>query len=253
MSKKSSVETTRNPSLAQYVRHDVISTAVSFLLNPQVKGRSHEEKRHFLLHKGLTFPEIDLAMESANQGLPYSVMMMKQQQSSGHNHNLSLLPSSHQHYPPSGPTHFHHNVHYDYPGAFVMTRALIPSIAVASSFLYGLYLLWKKYLEPRIFGHQKHPLVLIQENLMKLQETVELLNSTMKQLEVNIVDQLKKEIESNARPSPQERAETESLKKELASIKSLLLGRKQFPEAPIPSHQASIPSWQLTDEAKDRQ
>lgn len=231
-----------------FIRHDVVSTAVNFLLDPRVRITTEVEKRHFLLKKGLTLQEIDAAIKHAGLGIPYSIKT-----------SLTSFPNTHvlsnrPYLPTVGPTHFHQQVHYGYPGAFVMTRALVPSIAIASSLFYGLYLLWKKYLEPIIYGHnnKKHPLVLIQENLTKLQETIDLLNVSVKQLEVNIVDKMKQEIESKARPSPQETAAIDSIKKELSSIKSLLLGRKQFPEAPV--HQKSIPSWQLTDEeAKDRQ
>lgn len=238
------------PQPQHFVRHEVVSTAVSFLLNPRVRRNPEDAKRHFLLKKGLTLQEIEIALKHASQGIPYSLATVTSMQNSLQPPTVSTGPS--HPFLPVGATHFHQQVHYEYPGTFAMTRALIPSIAVASSIFYGLYLLWKNYLEPRIYGRKKHPLVLIQENLMKLQETIDLLNVSMKQMEVNIVDKLRKEIESKARPSPQETAAIDSIKKELSSIKSLLLGRKQFPEAPM--HQKSIPSWQLTDEvAKDRQ
>jgi len=206
-----------------------------------VRGTSTEEKRLFLFQKGLSIKEVEVALEAAGRGIPYTQHRMV-----------------HQSLPPAlPPQQYTTHLHYEYPGAFAMTRALVPSIAIASSFLYGLYMVWKRFLEPRLYGSRKHPLVLIQENLVKMQETLDLLNNGLKQLEVNIVEKLKKELESKTRPSPVEEAAIESIKKELSSIKALLLGRKQFPEAPttlptIKDHPVSIPSWQLTEEVKDR-
>lgn len=223
----------------------MVSTAVNFLLNPRVKSNSVGDKRHFLIRKGLTNEEIDVALDYASKGIPFVAPISSHPtylQSSG-------LPS---HF---APTHLHQQVHYQYsmPGPFMMTRAIMPSFMMMSGIIYGLYVFYKHYIEPRLFGIQKHPYTVIQEQLTQLTELIKTVNESIKKMEDNIVDRLKKDLEAASKPSVEEVAAWKDIKKELASIKSLLLGRKQFPEAPIPSHQASIPSWQLTDDIKERQ
>lgn len=235
-------------SAAPPVRHDLLSTAVSFLLNPRVKGNSEDQKRMFLIRKGLAPHEIDLAIDYANRGMAFPSRAVDcGTDALNPVRGLPHLP------PPLSPI-YRHEIQYQYPGTFAMTRALVPSFILVSGLFYGFYLLYRRF-QHLLFGEvekKKHPLVQVQESLQQLTVICESLNRSIHELEDNIVSKVKKEMESLTRPSPQEVAAVSEIKKELASVKALLLGRKQFPESPSLT-QASIPAWQMTDQSKERQ
>ena len=232
------------------VRNDLLSKAVSFLLNPRVRGNSEDQKRVFLIWKGLTPHEIDLAIDFANRGVPFPSRMVD-----GGSGEVYPLDQFHQqqHLPAPAAHLYRHEIQYQYPGTFAMTRALVPSFIVVSGLFYGLYLLYRRF-QHLLFGdqQQKHALVQVQESLQQLTVICESLNKSIHEMEDNIVAKMRKEMESLTRPSAQEVAAVSEIKKELASVKALLLGRKQFPESPSLT-QASIPAWQMTDESKERQ
>lgn len=203
----------------------------------------------FLIRKGLTPHEIDLAIDYANRGISFpsrttSISGYEAAHPLERFHQQHLLPSSQL---------YRHEIMYQYPGTFAMTRSLVPSFIVVSGLFYGLYLLYRRF-QHLLFGEdqKKHPLVQVQESLQQLTVICESLNKSIHELEDNIVCKMRKEMESLTRPSPQEVAAVSEIKKELASVKALLLGRKQFPDSPSLT-QASIPAWQMTDESKERQ
>lgn len=222
------------------LRHELVSTAVSFLSNPQVVNNSVAQKKAFLLRKGLTSDEVEHAIEWASKGMgayrppqdpkvpdPFAVGMYR---------------------PVPYPTPV-----YQPPGLWFATQSLAPAVALVAGMAYGLYLFYKNYIEPRLFSRKKHPLVLIMEGINKLSETVDKMNDGLVTIELNIRKQIEKEMAAHSRPTPTEVAAINEIKREIQSIKTLLLNRKNFPEAPIPSHQVSIPEWQKSDDAKDRQ
>lgn len=235
-------------SAAPPVRPDLLSTAVSFLLNPRVKGNSEDQKRMFLIRKGLAPHEIDVAIDYANRGILFPSHSVD-----GGTDSLQRLHPQ-QYLPSPAAAVYRHEIQYQYPGTFAMTRALVPSFILVSGLFYGFYLLYRRF-QHLLFGQEekkKHPLVQVQESLQQLTVICESLNRSIHELEDNIVSKVRKEMESLTRPSPQEVAAVSEIKKELASVKALLLGRKQFPESPSLT-QASIPAWQMTDESKERQ
>lgn len=226
-----------------------MSTAASFLLNARVRDKSEDEKRLFLIRKGLTPHEIDVAIDCATRRVAVPSRFPDSRSAGG---SLHALDQFHQQSCTS-PQLFRHEILYQYPGTFAMTRALVPSLIIMSGLFYGLYLLYQR-LQHLLFGHkqEKHPLLLVQEGLQQLTDICETLNKNVRDIENNIVIRVRQEMESLSRPSAEERAALNDMKKELASVKALLLGRKQFPESPSLS-QVSIPAWQMADESKDRQ
>lgn len=208
-----------------------------FLLNPRVKTSPLAQKRTFLLHKGLTSHEIDAAIERASSGQLF--LAAPARPASG-----ALYPSDVYGRPPSHP----YTVQYDHPSIWLTTRTLVPAVAVAAGVAYGIYVFYKKYLERLLFGKQKHPLLVIQESVQKLTDSMNALRESLTSLETNIKQQIERDLSAYARPSPAEIAAMNDIKTEVLSLKALLLNRKQFPAAP--RIKASIPSWQLSDEIK---
>lgn len=231
-----------------HLRNDLVSTAISFLLNERVRDKSEDQKRIFLIRKGLTAEEIEVAIDCASRGLPLTSRIPDKRSSGGSLHHLD-----HERNSCVSPQVYRHEILYQYPGTFAMTRALVPSFILMSGIFYGLYLLYRRFqhlIFPR--KQEKHPLLLVQEALQQLTDVCDSMNKSIRELEENIVTRMRNEMQSLTRPSAEAQAAVNEIKKELSSIKALLLGRKQFPESP-PLTQVSIPAWQMTDESKDRQ
>ncbi len=211
------------------IRENMVSTAVSFLLNPRVINSPLTQKRTFLLKKGLSLEEIDLAIDRATHS-SHSSVSQPFIQNNDNNRSIIPLPLS----PPSSPSFF------------IRSTNFMTSVALFGGFLYGAYVFYKKYIEPLLFEDKepkKHPFVTIQEQLNQLSNAMTLLQTNISTIESNIKKQI--ETELLLIKSPQE-VTIHELKTELSSIKALLLNRRQFAATPIPS----IPLWQM-DSNKD--
>ena len=187
------------------------------------------------MRKGLTSDEVDYAIECASNGQAYHPTL-----------DSGTEPGLYRPIPYPNPV-------YQPPGLWMVTESLAPAVALVAGIAYGVYLIYKNYIEPLLFGQKKHPLLLIMEGINRLSETVDKLNEGLVSIELNIRKQIEKDLALNSRPTPAEKAALNDLKKEILSVKTLLLNRKNFPEAPIPSQSVSIPEWQMADEPKDRQ
>ena len=232
---------------------DLVSTAVSFLSNARVKGNSEDQKRFFLISKGLTPHEIDMAIDFAKRGVHPASSSRAATLAADGAHPLHRFDQMSGSAAPAVPHVFRHDIHYDFPGSFAMTRALVPSLLLFSGLVYGAYLLLRRW-RVWMWGERKHPLLQVQECLQQLTVMQDSLSRRIDQLEQSILSSMRRELESLVRPTAQEVAAVAEIKKELASIKSLLLGRKQFPESPsLTASAACIPSWQMTDDSKERQ
>ncbi len=206
------------------IRENMVSTAVSFLLNPRVINSPLTQKRTFLLKKGLSLEEIDLAIDRATHSSQPFIQ--------NNDNNRSIIP------PPVSLR--------SSPSFFIRSTNLMTSVALFGGFLYGAYVFYKKYIEPLLFEDKepkKHPFVTIQEQLNQLSNAMTLLQTNISTIESNIKKQI--EAELVLIKSPQD-VTLHELKTELSSIKALLLNRRQFAATPIPS----IPLWQM-DSNKD--
>lgn len=238
------------------MRHELISTAVTFLKDSRVSFHSIEEKKNFLLNKGLNLSEINLALNIASNGTTSNQLTQ-------YNNGQGV-----QMYPPV----LYNNNQYAhgslYPTGLQMVTSLVPPLVIAYGTIYGLYMLYKKYIEPRLFGPpKKHPLYIIIDSVNKLQQSVDAIKLSLEKMEENIVTKLKEEVIKFDKISSMERLAASDLKKELSSLKALLLGRNNFPETPAIGSigkkiqdssstivTATIPSWQLASEdEKERQ
>jgi len=208
----------------ELIRENMVTTAVSFLLNPRVINSPLAQKRTFLLKKGLSLEEIDLAIDRATRSSQPFIQ--------DNDNNRSIIP------PPLSPP--------SSPSFFIRSTNFMTSVALFGGFLYGAYVFYKKYIEPLLFEEKepkKHPFVTIQEQLNQLSNAMTLLQTNISAIESNIKKQIEAELQLIK--SPQD-VTIHELKTELSSIKALLLNRRQFAATPIPS----IPLWQM-DSNKD--
>lgn len=135
-------------------------------------------------------------------------------------------------------------------GVWATTRSLAPSVAMVAGIAYGLYLFYKRYIEPILFGRQKHPFLIIQESVDKLTQSMDSLRDSINSMESNIKKQIEDDLAVAARSRSVEMAAVNDIKAEVISLKALLLNREQFPAAPKLIKSASIPTWQLSDDVK---
>ncbi|XP_015919755.2 peroxisomal membrane protein PEX14 [Parasteatoda tepidariorum] len=218
---------TNNEKIADSsIRDHLVETAVNFLLNPDVRQRHDDSKINFLKKKGLTNAEISAAFDRVKLDSRYANSSVS-----------SDLTNKLYHTVPSAP----------YQGYSFLSRltGLSSSLIIFGVAIYGLHHLYKKFIRPWLLNEDEESLNPIKEltkNLALLTETVEKLHATvMKQNEeINKLLQIEG---CGYAPTP---VILEDVKREVSSLKSILISRHQFPAMPqTQTIKATIPSWQL--------
>ncbi|XP_076874611.1 LOW QUALITY PROTEIN: peroxisomal membrane protein PEX14 [Brachyhypopomus gauderio] len=218
-------------------RETLIATAVKFLQNPKVRQSPLATRRAFLKKKGLSDEEVEMAIQRSGSTQEALV--------------LSPAPPTHtlQHLPPPGP--------YGPPGYRWRDYGALAIIMAGMAF--GFHHLYRKYIVPLIMGgrEDKQHLQRMERSMAEmsgtLAQTVTQLQTTLASVQELLVQQQKRiqemsqELASSQASSTTNRMmESQSiseLKAEIASLKGLLLSRRQFPASPsLPK----IPSWQIS-------
>lgn len=212
------------------LREHLITTAVKFLNNPNVKRSAITQKQSFLRSKGLTENEIQAACERAgvftidpNQ----TVISMDVEASSNamgrySKANYVIQPQT----------------------WFGRIRETLSSVAMIGGLMYGVYLFYKKFIEPLIFGSKKKKP--IEEQISELDKSV---GKRMDELNIEL-GKIKDELNRcNSQKLPTDLAH---VKTDLDAIKGLLLNRKQFASPNLPMVPPSIPAWQLQSQSQER-
>ncbi|CAG5074019.1 Similar to PEX14: Peroxisomal membrane protein PEX14 (Cricetulus longicaudatus), partial [Cotesia congregata] len=208
-----------------------ISTAVKFLQNPKVTASSSDKKYQFLLNKGLTDDEIKKAFSLASIVLPidnktgFTAVSIP---SYNNNNNNSTNVDNNS-------VHNNNSVQIQ-PKWIYAVKDFINITAFIGTTLYCLHWAYKKFIEPLLFKSKKSPIKPVDKNEELLKDMKEMKKS-MAKLEEKV-----DKITCNDMSDPSVPLLVQELKTDVASLKGLLLSRKQFPSAP-----PSIPSWQLDD------
>lgn len=220
----------------QPIRHNLVNTAAHFLLNPSVVDKPNENKTAFLRKKGLTDAEIALAYGKAeNESKSKPVQ----------NNNFPSNPSI---FPPPLPV-------YRKPRSFWSRLSKISSsLIILGVALFGAHYVYKKYIEPLLFGNMK------EDKFLKLEKQLLEMKNTLSQLERHILTledsygskntQLDKFLQNEVNEYYPTHLALKELKNEIASVKSLFLNRHQFPALPKVTP-PSIPQWQLPSKEND--
>ncbi|XP_070825292.1 peroxisomal membrane protein PEX14 isoform X2 [Chaetodon trifascialis] len=218
-------------------REALITTAVKFLQNPKVRQSPLATRKAFLKKKGLTDEEVEIAIQrsgSTEEVLPLSPV--------GPPHPLhatQLVPAPHS---PTG---------YRWRDYGALTIIMV-------GIAFGFHQLYKKYILPLIMGSRedKKHLQRMESNIAAmsgtLTQTVSQLQQTLVSVQELLIQQQQRIQELSQELAAAEASSSTSrvldnqtvgeLKAEIASLKGLLLSRKQFPSTPtIPK----IPSWQI--------
>lgn len=208
-------------------REELISTAVKFLQNPNVQKSSLAHRQAFLKKKGLTEEEVQIACERAGAFQnPYNdgqlqTMLQNQVVPMGNKPPYILQP----------------------PTFWSRTRDILNTVAIIGGITYGLYLLYKKYIEPFLFG--------IERKQKSIEDSISEMSEDLKKVNANIekISEHQKQLAEQSTAVKQ----IQDLKAEIATVKGLLLNRHQFPAATTsnPLVPPSIPAWQLSPRATD--
>ncbi|ALC44778.1 Pex14 [Drosophila busckii] len=194
-------------------RESLITTAVSFLQNTKVRHTTLIQKQQFLRSKGLTSHEIQLACERAGvfSHDPNTIINIGSQ-----------LAVQHQ------------------QTAFGRLRELLYTTTLLSGVVYAVYLFWRKYIAPFLFGTPKKKSVdkALEDIDKKVETSTQALNAEISAVKDLITVQQKEQAQQMNR-------EFSNFRSDLDAIKGLLLNRKQFASPVAPSTVPSIPAWQL--------
>ncbi|XP_053687739.1 peroxisomal membrane protein PEX14 isoform X2 [Sabethes cyaneus] len=212
------------------LREHLISTAVKFLNNPNVVRSAINQKQAFLRSKGLNEEEIQLACERAG-------VFTKDPTVTNHQTVISMGVES--------SSAFSKYAVQPQQGWFGRVKEMLSSVALISGLMYGVYLFYKKYIEPVIFRNKvKKP---VDEQIADLSKTVEVKIDNLNLELIKIKDELNRVNQTQSAAK-----ELANFKTDLDSIKGLLLNRKQFASPALPVVRPSIPAWQLQSQSQER-
>lgn len=183
---------------------------MSFLQNPNVARSSIVQKENFLRSKGLSDEEIRLAFQQAG-------IFAKDPNSTIINMEIGHRPVVAQ---PTNPITSLSPLYRTPETALHKFYNIISSTAMVTGIAYAIYYVYKKFIEPFLFGRKKDK-----------KSTTELLNDLDKKMEKNIrklgveITALKDELRSSYTGDHVLRQDMLAFKNDLDSIKGLLLNR----------------------------
>ncbi|XP_059615109.1 peroxisomal membrane protein PEX14 [Phlebotomus argentipes] len=195
-------------------RENLISTAVTFLQNPNVARSALDQKRGFLRSKGLREDEIELACQRAG------VYSLDPKQI----HTVVNMSSGYALTPPS---------------LFVRIREALQSAAVFGAIAWCIIWLYRNYIEPFLFGRKRRKSV--RDSVTELEDRVRSGFTDLNAEVAKLQHDLDRAVQRSALHE-----EILTIKSEVEAVKGILLSRKQFSQAVPPS----IPAWQLLDKAQ---
>lgn len=195
------------------IRKKLLYSALNFLNNPRLGLTSTDQKSAFLLKKGLTQDEIDLVFQLA---------ISRPSTDATVSNELDLLTASL--YASQSPFQTKSTL----SGKLLN---LIFTLTVYGAFAYGSYTLYQTYVRP----YFSEPVPRKEPQKEELRQEVQELGERINKL-ADSVSTVHEFVRSYCRVRDDSML---LLKAELASVKSLLVSRNNFPSVP------SIPKWQL--------
>ncbi|PSN35723.1 Peroxisomal membrane protein PEX14 [Blattella germanica] len=202
-----------------------ITTAVTFLLHPTVQKSSLANRQAFLKKKGLTDDEVLIACELAG---PFQ---------SPYNGQLQTMLQS-----PAVPVSFYlQNV---VPATlWSATKRILIKVAIIGGISFGVYMLYKKYVERYLLG--------IERKQKALEDSLAEVNNTLK----GISKELDRITEQQRQQSEEATNQIQDLKTEITTIKGDFLSRHQFAAATgialVPPFAYQLSSQQMGDEEQE--
>ncbi|XP_050539551.1 peroxisomal membrane protein PEX14 [Daktulosphaira vitifoliae] len=202
------------------IRENYVTKAIEFLNAETIRNTPSDRKVQFLKSKGLTAQEINVAFSRISD------INFPNQQFNSSNQFQPYYNSTHSYGVLQKP--------YETQGWF---RKLFGPIALASTFIYICFHIYKKYIEVWLFGTQKPT---VEERLQMVELSIQKCLLLLEKKNLESEDHISKHQTHN-------QIENDFIKQELKSLKSLLLSRNQFPPA---NGTPSLPQWQQTKQLK---
>nr|CAD7407746.1 unnamed protein product [Timema cristinae] len=205
-----------------------VNKAADFLRNPKVYKSARDRQEEFLKSKGLTDDEVQIAFQRAN-------VLIQEDQRIQMRHpppHTTLAVQSHPNYVLPQPTRWS------------KFREMGNTAALLASLAYGLYLFYKKYIQPYLFVRKKRKTA--EELVLELKNIVTSSLITLREELRSVHNDLNGVQEQITHESEAVR-EIQGLKNDIAILKGLLLGKNQFPSLPTTTP-LSLPSWQLSEQ-----
>lgn len=206
------------------IREELVDTAVKFLQNPKVINSPLAQKQKFLQRRGLTEEEIQIACQKSGAYVHHE-----------QNQSAPPLPQS-----PNFVTGYrgYGTVQVSF---FDRIREVVHNIAIFSIVAYIIQKFYQTYIAPFLFGTKKKS---IEDKIDDLEKNVEYSISDIK----SSLGEVKTEVDKISLNSENElTSQLKELKSEIATVKGLLLTRKQFPSVSnTPVVPPSIPAWQMS-------
>jgi len=216
---------------SQTLRDDLISTAVKFLQNPRVSARPNSEKEKFLRGKGLNDAEISAAFKVSGTN------STQQDNSLGHFSSVKVAQ-----------VHGYSSAVVPAPSSrWAIVRDILNATVLLAGAAYSLRYLFKRFIAPLLFGRRKKE--------KSLADTVSEMNANLTKLVGEISTAVKNLSDSVAtlHSKQTEKVDVAMLKTEIASLKALMLSRRQFPATPtVGATIPTIPAWQLASDNEKR-
>jgi len=188
----------------QGIREDLVKTAVKFLENSKVQSSTEKMKKDFLVKKGLTEAEIELAFSKVSQVVP-STSQQKM--------DIQYAPIQQQIIPQSS---FGSRL-----------RDLLNILLLIGGASYAARYLWKTYISPWLFGAAKAvktPHEMVVETTQAVLKTVEQLQKSVQSLQTSLdTHSSKLDMVTQTQVKPEETGAMQDLKSEIQSVKGLLL------------------------------
>ncbi|CAG9760935.1 unnamed protein product [Ceutorhynchus assimilis] len=225
MEQNNDQEPHENVSQSPSIREDLIDTAIKFLQNPKVIASPLSQKQTFLQKRGLTEDEIRIACE----------------RSGAYDHDKQQI------IPPEMPPPLSQNMLASYNqygqmrlSLFDRITDIIHRVAMFSIVAYLIKKIYDTYIAPFLFGTKTKS---IEDKIESLEKNIE---GAMKDIKSSL-GEVKAEVDKIKFTSENELAsELKGLESDIATVKGLLLTRKQFPSVTNPIVPPSIPAWQLS-------
>ncbi|XP_015511388.2 peroxisomal membrane protein PEX14 [Neodiprion lecontei] len=208
------------------LRDELVRTAVKFLQNPKVVPSPLKQKQEFLRRKGLSENEIIKACEIAGGDQIVTEVSFTPNQK-----EFTVVPMNHGHSYPNYQLQSYRQT------TFQRVKEILNTVALFGTATYCIYWFYKKFIEPYLFGRKSRKTV--EESVTDLDKTIKTslreMKDSISKVEIDV-----SKLTENHSIDPSIPQLVQDLKQDLASLKGLLLSRKQFPSVP-----ASIPTWQL--------
>nr|CAD7599313.1 unnamed protein product [Timema genevievae] len=205
-----------------------INKAADFLRNPKVYKSARDRQEEFLKSKGLTDDEVQIAFQRANvliqedQRIKMLANALVVLNSTAEDGEIEVRISTHPPPHTALAVQSHPNYMFPQPTRWSKFREMGNTAALLAGLAYGLYMFYKKYIQPYLFVRKKRKTA--EELVLELKNIVTSSLITLREELRSVHNDLNGVQEQITHESEAVR-EIQGLKNDIAILKGLLLGK----------------------------